>query len=342
MKRRILHLLASNSYSGAENVVCTIIDNCSDKYEIFYCSPDGPIREILKSRNINFIPLDKFSISTVKKIVKDYGIDIVHAHDFKASFIASFLNVRVVSQLHCNYKILPCRTLVGMVYGVIQRNFDKIVVVSKEILESASFRKKIEDRVVVINNVLDSKMVIDKSREFDTDMYDMIFVGRLIPLKRPLLFIDIVNDLKKKEPNIKACIIGDGELYEECRRKIVNDNLETNIEMFGFKSNPFPYIKNSKVAVLTSECEGLPMTVIEAMILGTIVVNSGVGGLKEMFDGYWKYICYKKDEYVSCIEELLKNDKSTYRDDCDRMIKSFIDIKDYRKKFIEIYEEVLK
>ena len=55
MKKRVLHLLASNSYSGAENVVCTIIDNCSE-YDMYYCSPDGPIRKSLEDRKINFIP----------------------------------------------------------------------------------------------------------------------------------------------------------------------------------------------------------------------------------------------------------------------------------------------
>lgn len=342
MKKKVLHLLASNSYSGAENVVCTIIDNCSDKYDMYYCSLDGPIRDVLTKRKIKFVSINKLSVKEVRKIIKEYKIDIVHAHDFKASLMASFLDVKVISHLHCNYNMLSFSKVIGMVYSVIQRKFDRIVVVSNEILESASFKKKIINKTSVISNVLDSKVIINKSNEFNTSNYDLIFVGRLISLKQPLLFIDIVNELKKNNSNIKACMIGNGELYEECKNKIINDNLEDNIDLLGFKDNPFPYVKNSKVAILPSMYEGMPMSVIESMILGTIVVNSGVGGLKDMFGNYDKYICCKKEEYVECIDKLLKLDKADYKKDCDKMIKNFIDIKSYKNKFLKIYDEVLK
>lgn len=342
MKKKVLHLLASNSYSGAENVVCTIIDNCSDKYDMYYCSLDGPIRDVLAKRKIKFIPINKLSVKEVRKIVKKYKIDIVHAHDFKASLIASFLDVKVISHLHCDYNMLSFSKVIGMVYSVIQKRFNKIVVVSNEILESASFKNKIINKTSVISNVLDSKVIINKSNEFNTSNYDLIFVGRLIPLKQPLLFIDIVNELKKNNSNIKACMIGNGELYDVCKNKIINNNLEDNIDLLGFKDNPFPYVKNSKVAVLPSTYEGLGLVAVEAMILGRIVVNSGVGGLKSMFNGYEKYICHKKEEYVECINELLKLDKVDYKKDCDKMIKSFIDVKSYKKSFIDLYREVLK
>lgn len=342
MKKKVLHLLASNSYSGAENVVCTIIENCRDKYDMYYCSLDGSIREILEKRNIKFIPLTSFSVGSIKKIIKEYNIDIVHAHDFKASFVASFLSVKVISQLHCNYKLLPCRQLVGCVYSIIQKKFAKVVVVSREILEDASFGKKIASKTVIVDNVLDPKIVLEKAQEFATLQYDIVYVGRLIPLKQPLLLIDIIKDLKRSYPDIKACIIGDGELYEECSKKIAREALETNIDLLGFKSNPYPYIKNSKVAILPSTFEGLPMSVIEAMILDVMVVNSGVGGLADMFAGYEKYICHEKEEYVRCVTNLLKDKDGSYKKDCKKMIKKFTDIKKYKQTFIKMYDEVLR
>ena len=45
-QKNILHLLSSNKYSGAENVACTIIKNT--KENIYYCSPNGPIKENLE------------------------------------------------------------------------------------------------------------------------------------------------------------------------------------------------------------------------------------------------------------------------------------------------------
>ena len=84
MKKKVLHLLFSNRYSGAENVACTIIENISNKYDMYYCSPIGPIEEILKERNIKYIPLKKFNLKGLKRVVKEYDFDILfsgHSHN---------------------------------------------------------------------------------------------------------------------------------------------------------------------------------------------------------------------------------------------------------------------
>ncbi len=51
-------------------------------------------------------------------------------------------------------------------------------------------------------------------------------------------------------------------------------NLEDKVEILGFKTNPYPYIKNAKILLLSSEREGLPTVLIEALILGTPVVST--------------------------------------------------------------------
>ena len=342
MKKKVLHLLASNSYSGAENVVCNIIENCRDEYDMYYCSRDGAIRDILKQKNIKFISYSKLTIRNIKKIVRDKQIDIIHAHDFQASFIASFLkkDCKIISHLHCNYQLLKLKEIVGLAYSIVQKNFSSIIVVSDEILKVASFGKKIEKKTTILPNVVDSNKVIIQSKKFKSKKYDLIFLGRLIELKQPLLFIDIVKKLKQKNSTIQACIVGDGNLYTECEKQIKDNNLNNNIDMLGFQKNPFPYISNSKIAVLPSKFEGLPMSVIECMILDTIVINSGVGGLKEMYNGYEKYICNNLDEYVNCISELLKKDKKSYHHDCQKIVHDYINMKDYAKKIKRIYENI--
>ena len=86
---KILHLLASNKYSGAENVVCQIIDMFKNEIEMAYCSPNGPIENTLKDKQITFLPLSKLSKSEIQKIINTYKPDVIHAHDVKASIVAS-------------------------------------------------------------------------------------------------------------------------------------------------------------------------------------------------------------------------------------------------------------
>ena len=88
---RILHILTSNRFSGAENVVCQIIGMMKDEpdVEMRYCSPDGQIREALAEREITFAPISELSVSEVKRAIKETKPDIIHAHDMRASFVAA-------------------------------------------------------------------------------------------------------------------------------------------------------------------------------------------------------------------------------------------------------------
>lgn len=339
-KKRVLHLLSSNKYSGAENVACTIIKN-SDEIS-YYCSPKGPVENVLKEKNINYIPIKKLNISEVKKVAKIYNIDLVHAHDFKASFIASFLpkKITIISQLHCNYKFIKYWNIYTLLYTIVQKRFNKIIVVSKDILNDAIFRNKIKNKTVIIENVIDAKEIKKRSIEFETKKYDLIFVARLTEVKRPLFFIELIKELKKTNPNISSCILGQGNLYEECKEKIKEYKLETNIDLLGFVNNPYPYVKNSKIEILPSTAEGLPMSTIEALVLETPVINSGVDGLKDIFNGHEEYIAKNKEEYINSINNILNNKNKNYKDDCKNISKNYTQIDKYINKIKKIHNSI--
>ena len=342
-KVRILHLLSSNSYSGAENVVCTIIENETSDYETYYCSPNGAISDILNKKKIKYIPLNKLTSKELKKVLVDYKIDILHAHDFKASFIAGTTKFdgKIISHIHCNPNFIKYWNPYSILYSIISKRFNHIIFVSTEATKNTIFLNKIKDKYSVIQNVVNPYGVKQKSKEIETKKYDIVFVGRLIDLKQPKLVINITNELKKVKKNIKTCIIGNGELYEECEQLISELNLQNQVDLLGFKENPFPYVKNSKIAIMPSKFEGLPMSAIECMILNVPLLNSGAGGLKELFKKNEEFICKDEREYVNKITELLKDNKAydKYKNACPDIIKDFIDIKAYISKINEIYKK---
>ena len=62
-KKIILHILTSNMYSGAENVVCQIITMFKESsYIMLYCSPDGSIRKALEENDMVFCPRKKANV----------------------------------------------------------------------------------------------------------------------------------------------------------------------------------------------------------------------------------------------------------------------------------------
>ncbi len=341
-KTKILHLLASNKYSGAENVVCTIIENFSNNIEMAYCSPNGSIKEVLDKRGIKYYSLNKMSVSEVKKVIKEYNPDIIHAHDYTASVITTFTDFKgkIISHLHNNCPFAKKWNLKTIMYNYCIPKFYKVVGVSNQVYEEAVFKKKLGNKYTTIYNYVDKDYILKKCDEYTFDKkYDLFFIGRLTEQKDPLLFINIVKDMNDK--HIKAVMIGDGKLKEECINKIEEYNLKDNIDMLGFVQNPFPIIKNSKICVMPSKWEGFGLTAVESMILSKPVLNSGVGGLGEIFKNNNEYICVDKTNYIEVITRLLSDEK--FYDNCMSEIKNIIinytDKEKYIEKLNKIYFE---
>lgn len=333
MKKKVLHLLASSKYSGAENVACTIIKSMSDEYEMYYCSPNGEIKNALNEKKITFIPLKKLTINEVAKVVKEISPHVIHAHDFKASLIAASFSKKatIVSHIHKNDPQMRKLSLKSLLYLLSAKNYKKIIGVSEAVLDEYIFSNKISNKYITIQNYVDKEEIIKKSNDFDCNKkYDLFFIGRLSEEKNPLEFINIVKDLEMS--NINCAIIGDGPLRQSCEELISQYNLEKNIEMLGFQSNPYPFIKNSKIGIMPSKFEGFGITAIESLILGKPVLNSGAGGLKEIFKDNKKLICSTTEEYVIKAKEILKKDFKLLND-----LSIYTDKKMYVDKLNQIY-----
>lgn len=335
--KRVLHLLASNTFSGAENVACTIIKTTDE--EAIYASPLGPISDNLEKMGIKYVPLKSFTVKELNKIIDEYKIDIIHAHDYKASFLASFFGrkIRVISHIHCIPEFARKWTILSIAYKLVINKFYKIIMVSNDIKERSIYSKYTEDKIEIIQNVLDPKVIINKSIEFEAEDCDVIFVGRLTDVKNPFYVVDIIKAIKNTNSDIKCFIAGDGDLKEQLIEKIKTENLESNIRLLGFQSNVYPYIKNAKVAILTSKSEGTPMSVIETLILGTPLVSNGVGGLSKMFANHQEYICSNIEEFSNKILEIINSNKEQYKNDCQEIVAEYANIEDYKNKIENIY-----
>ena len=335
--KKVLHLLASNKYSGAENVACTIINNCTERFDMVYCSPRGDIERTLEKMNINFCGLKKLNVTNLNKIIKQYKPDIIHAHDYKASVIAAFSSFKgkIISQLHNNDPLAKIWSLKSFLYSITIRRYQRIIGVSQLVYDEAIFKNKMLDKFIVVYNFVDVNEVIKKSNEECHEKeYDVFFIGRLTKQKNPIFFIKIINQLKARKPDIRAVMIGEGELKEDCIDEIRRLKLDNQVEMLGFLDNPFPVIKNCKVCIMPSLWEGFGITAIESMILNKPVINSGVGGLKEIFKNKPDLVCQSLDDYCEKAIKYLD-----LQDDYEDILKDYTNLPRWKKFYIEAYME---
>lgn len=277
---KVLHLLSSKMYSGAENVVCQIISMAceSSDIEMVYCASEGPMREELIKRRIPFELMPIISVANARKVIRHQKPDIIHAHDMRACVVAALIcgNRPLICHIHNNdpeVRKVSCKALAFFYPGIKAR---KIFWVSDAAYKGYVFRKLFAKKSTVLRNIIDIEAVrAMAAKGIGTYNYDVVFVGRLVAQKNPQRFVRIINEVAKAVPGIRAAMIGSGdEEFDE----------SPHIERLGFISNPYKLMENARVMLITSDWEGLPMTALEAMALGVPIVSTPVDGLKDIIE----------------------------------------------------------
>lgn len=335
--KRIMHLLSSNIYSGAENVACNIIKELNSKYDICYCSPKGNVSEKLKDYSIKYIGIKRMSYHEIKKAVYDFKPDIIHAHDNKATVFASFFHkkCKIISHIHGNNKIMNRRNLKTILFNLCSNNIDKFIWVSDSSLDGYYYKKNILNKSVVLYNVIDTKEVKNKSNAYKVEKkYDLIFLGRLAYPKNPERLIDIMKILKGKKNDITLAIVGDGSDRAKIEQLVHDFGLNDNITFYGYKQNPYPILKNSKILVMTSIYEGTPMCALEAQALGKYIIATPVDGLKKIvINDDNGFLSNDNEELANKIIEFLKKKKLNVNNINSNLEKYLIAIDDiYNRK----------
>lgn len=338
---KVLHLLASNKYSGAENVVCQIIDMFKDEIDMAYCSPNGDIASSLLERNVEFFPLEKFNLKSVKSVIDIYNPDIIHCHDLKASIIGSMIkNKTIISHIHGNKSNMSKFSLKSLFFKFACKRIDNIIWVSRSCLETYKYKTSVEKKSLVLPNIISvenlfSKANLDKKKY----NYDIVYLGRLVYEKNPERLIQIAKCIKEKYPQLKMAIIGDGNYKEKVDTLIKEYKLEENIDCLGFMSNPYKILMDSKVMLMTSIMEGTPMCAIEAMSLGVPVVSTKTDGMIDLIkDGENGYLYEHNEEACECIMLIISKLRKKLSNSTKIFAKEYNNLYTYKAQLKRIYK----
>ena len=286
-KPKVLHILSDVFFSGAENMVCQIVEMFRGEMDMVYASPDGPIREALQARNVTFFPLKAVTPGEIRRAIRTVQPDIVHAHDMKATVAAAPAcgKVPLISHIHNNgfdsRKVSPKTLLYRAVSGKIRHIFW----VSPSAMESYRFYGSVRQKSTVLRNVIDPRELIQKAEQAQLqDDYDIIFLGRMSEPKNPLRLVQVLNRVHGEKPDLKAAIVGKGDMEEQVRKAIADSPARDHIRMLGYQENGYGLLKRARLMIMTSLWEGTPMCALEAMALGVPIVSTPVDGLCDLVE----------------------------------------------------------
>ena len=247
--------------------------------------------------------LDRAIWPALRGIVRDRQIDIVHAHDYKTDVLAWLL--------HRSTGVIPLSTAHGwtghsrrerMLYypldRLVLRFFQKVIAVSEDIRQEL-IRSGVRAAAVetVLNGIDHTRFRRDRSREpairrvlgLASDEIVIGSVGRLEPQKRFDLLIDTFATLRVGRPQLRLLIAGAGSLQRALESQIERLGLAGVCRLLGHRTDIADLHHAFDVFVQSSDYEGTPNTVLEAMALETAVVATDVGGtsqlVRHLFDG---------------------------------------------------------
>lgn len=131
------------------------------------------------------------------------------------------------------------------------------------------------------------------------------FVARLTEVKRPDRFAEVALELARRVPGVVFAVCGDGKLLADLRQRLAP--LGDQVHFLGWRPDVENVYAASDVIVLTSDNEGMPVSLIEAATIGTPAVTTDVGSTREVVvDGHTGFVTsLNVPDITSAVERLL-------------------------------------
>ena len=165
------------------------------------------------------------------------------------------------------------------------KRLDKIIFVSQKAKEAFNQKYNVlTPKKIVLYNIINKNKIISLSnfKEIRKQKFTICNVGRLSPIKRQDRLIKALKILIEKGCDIDLWIIGTGDEKSKLERLARFLNIENFVHFWGFIVNPYPYIKAADIFVLSSDTEGYPTVICEALCLGKPIVSTKITGCTEL------------------------------------------------------------
>jgi len=259
----------------------------------------------------------------IYKFIRENDIDIIHSHLIKPYAIAGLVNIFLRRKFIFNYHGLFIYNNVyydiieKFIYGLFHylinlfKVADVVLVPSKRSKELLISETKLFPEPVVYYN---GYYFPETENGINSELYKYIeklksekiiiaSVGRLDLDKRIDRAINILKQVRHK--NTHLLVFGDGELENDLRKLVKNLNLAEHVDLLGYVAGFNNYYKLFDVVLFTSDWEGMPLTMWEAMANKVPVLAPDVGGFKEILEENNCGIIYKPGNVNDAAEKLI-------------------------------------
>lgn len=299
---------------GSQRVVYDILSNLPESlYDItLVTAPGGELLDWVDALNQNrtnsiktltwtclkrsISPVNDFiAFVRLLALMKRSHFDVAHFHNSKVGILGR-ISAKLAGTPKVYYTVHGWglnRSTTGRLYRVmsfiervVARFCTGIVFVSKSDMDQGLRNKWASESKarLIYNGISDESAAPRDLPDIPADVPVIVFVARLAEPKEPITALQVSERLYLDGYTHHLLIVGDGPLYPECESYIEERNLQKHASLLGMRDDVRALLARADIFCLFSKWEGLPVSILEAMIAGLPVVASAVGGVPELIE----------------------------------------------------------
>ncbi len=312
MPVKVMQIIARMNVGGPAVLVADLIRNLDrQQFSVVlatgYCDENESdyLDEVAQDVTAVRIPGLGRSISPLKdlgafflliKEIRKFKPDVIHTHTAKAGVLGR------LAGLIARPRAKRVHTFHGhLLHGYFSPGKTQLVIMLEKLLGLITYRfvvigNAVKNDLVRVGIAQDSKFEVIYPGLQDLDKYPqidartalgldrskkyLVFVGRLTTIKRPDRLMDLARVLKVEYQTAHLLITGAGELLEPLRAQAGKEDLP--ITFLGWRKDVGMILSASDIAVLCSDNEGIPLTLIQASQAGLPIVSTDVGSVNDI------------------------------------------------------------
>jgi len=305
---RVTHLASGDLWAGAENQLHNLVVGLHRETGVdvdVILLNEGVLADQLRLAGVpvTVFPESRLTGAGLLRRIRRHLVtretDILHTHRYKENVLGAFaaaltFSTHSVRTLHgapeFNARPWQLRKSVPQWLDWFTARFIQfpIVCVSTELRERCA-RSLPARRLRVVPNGVDIRALRTAAAQSlpawpgGERPFRIGFFGRLTPVKRVDVIVETAALLEREAPGeFGVYLFGEGPLRSELEQHVRRLRLEGMVHFMGFRSQPAPWLRAMHATLVTSDHEGMPMIVLEAMALGVPVISHAVGAIPEV------------------------------------------------------------
>ena len=263
-----------------------------------------------------------------------------------AILVCKLFRIKVISRSNSSPSGWSKNFIKNYIYKVGLNLADTIIVNSIEFKQE--MKKKFSINATHIYNPLNKNEIIKLSKKkvknlFPKKTLKIISVGRLVDQKNQLTLLKAINIIKNLYP-VRVVLIGRGIDLYKIKDYIKSKKLSRIVKIF-YTSNPFPYIKQADLFILSSKYEGLPNVLLESIVLKKMIISSACPtGPKEILLDGKAGLLFKVGNYIELSQKIIFYIKNKTK--CKKLLNTSInklnrfDYKINLKKYLSVIKNI--